>query len=436
MSVYSNVGDDEHHRSGAVQWYIGPESFRGLYFSFHSRIYGESHPYSAREAKLCFEITLFPCGGHRWVAMDYVGPGKENEEVREMMRLRRRRSLLGWMRLTSLSQRKPLTQKEPRDAEETYNDKESPQLSRALTNPMSCGTQQGPSHMDVTLLRTESADHEVSSVEPADEAISRTTSSAPTEFVPSRTTSPITAVGSDWKQPNGLFNEELRPQPVRLALTGSCPPTEHVGLTPGSLTSSSRRGSTIWARIVTFVRSLCAPVSLAMVIAFPIAAIPQLKALFVDVPEASLPPAPDGQPPLAVIIDAATFIGGASVPLGLICLGSALAKLQIPRHQWSTLPLGAIWWLAIGKLVIMPVLGVLIVHGLVKASMIGKEDKLLQFVCMFFSCLPTATTQVFLTQVYSSTGTAEHLSVFLVPQYIITFFSITGMTAYCLSTLF
>ncbi len=63
-----------------------------------------------------------------------------------------------------------------------------------------------------------------------------------------------------------------------------------------------------------------------------------------------MPSAPDGEPPLAFVIDFAEFMGAASVPLGLICLGSALARLDVPRSQWPHLPLGAIFSLAIGRM--------------------------------------------------------------------------------------
>ncbi|KAI5114880.1 hypothetical protein M0805_005575, partial [Coniferiporia weirii] len=146
--------------------------------------------------------------------------------------------------------------------------------------------------------------------------------------------------------------------------------------------------------------------------------------------------APDGQPPLAFILDTATFIGAASVPLGLICLGSALARLNVPRNQWKDLPLGAIAWLAIGKMILMPILGVLITQGLVYGGIIQAEQKVLRFVCIFLSCIPTATTQVFLTQVYSGTGSAETLSAFLIPQYALMFITMTVLSAYTLSLLF
>ena len=50
--------------------------------------------------------------------------------------------------------------------------------------------------------------------------------------------------------------------------------------------------------------------------------------------------------------------------------------------------------------------------------------------------MPTATTQVFMTQVYSGTGEAEALSPFLIPQYALMFVSTTALTAYSLHTLF
>ena len=138
-------------------------------------------------------------------------------------------------------------------------------------------------------------------------------------------------------------------------------------------------------------------------------------------------------------MDAATFAGAGAVPLGLICLGSALARLKMPgwtRAEWRELPVASIGWLAVVKMVITPVLGVLICQGLTTAGVIDREDKVLRFVCIFYSCLPTFTTQVMLTQVYSGTGEAEHLPAYLIPQYALMFLSLTAVTAYTLHILF
>ncbi|KAJ7171110.1 auxin efflux carrier transmembrane protein [Mycena filopes] len=192
----------------------------------------------------------------------------------------------------------------------------------------------------------------------------------------------------------------------------------------------------IWTRFATFVRELCSPASLSIILSFPIALIPPLKGLFVPVPSPHMPSAPDGRPIFSFLFDTTTFIGAASVPLGLICLGSALARLEIPRGRWNRLPVGAILSMAMGRMLLMPVLGVLIAKGLTNAGIISREDKVLQFVCIIFSCLPTGTTQVFVTQVYSGTGSAEHLSAFLIPQYCMMFISMTALIAYSLENLF
>ena len=164
----------------------------------------------------------------------------------------------------------------------------------------------------------------------------------------------------------------------------------------------------------SFLQTLIMPCSVSIILAFIISIIPVLKALFVpDVPGVNMPPAPDGQPPLAVILNTTTFIGGASVPLGLMTLGSALARMEIPGGDLRSLPLGAIGALAIGRLAIMPVLGVLIIRGLTQVGLLDANDNVLRFVCMyviflssslrafqstsscsFMSCLPTGTTQV------------------------------------------
>lgn len=155
-----------------------------------------------------------------------------------------------------------------------------------------------------------------------------------------------------------------------------------------SQSSSSRPGSTsalrhkLSKRIKPFLSSLPLPPSISIIISFTIALVTPLKALFVPIPSSHIPNAPDGQPPLAFIQDAATFIGAASVPLGLMCLGSALARLKVPRNEWGSLPIGAITSLAVAKILITPVLGVLICQGLTMAGVIDPDDKVLRFVCM------------------------------------------------------
>ncbi|KAJ7087905.1 hypothetical protein B0H15DRAFT_1022512 [Mycena belliarum] len=124
--------------------------------------------------------------------------------------------------------------------------------------------------------------------------------------------------------------------------------------------------------------------------------------LFVEIEGTHIHPAPDGQPPLAFLLDATSFIGAASA--------SANGSL--------------------GKMLITPVLGVLFCKGLVHINLISREDKVLQFVLL--TSPPTATTQVFVAQVYSGTGSAEHLSAFLITQYILMLPSMSAPTVYTL----
>jgi hypothetical protein len=189
----------------------------------------------------------------------------------------------------------------------------------------------------------------------------------------------------------------------------STSPTSHDQKNLRTVTSKSK----ILLHTKNFFQSLLNPPSLSILIAIPISVVPALKALFVPVEGVRMPPAPDGQPPLAFIMDIATFLGNAAVPLGLLCLGAAIANIQLPRGNFRALPLGAIFALAILKMLVMPVIGVAITNGLIKGGLIDMDDKVLRFVCVyvlspfrrgteirswistrFFSCLPAATTQV------------------------------------------
>jgi hypothetical protein len=132
----------------------------------------------------------------------------------------------------------------------------------------------------------------------------------------------------------------------------------------------------------SFLIEWLSPRCLGVLIGLVIALISPVKALFTPVPSSHIPNAPDGQPPLAFILDTTVFIGNASVPLGLICLGSALARMRIPRGNYRDLPLGAISSLAIGKLILMPIFGFLVCQGLAHSRIIDPNDKVLRFVCM------------------------------------------------------
>ncbi|KAJ7457178.1 auxin efflux carrier transmembrane protein [Mycena galericulata] len=332
---------------------------------------------------LFYMITFFPLGGHKLIAIDYNGPDVEPETVRAAIR-RKRRALFSMF---------------PRRIVQVLS------FKRTSSEPVAEADERGQNPIATVIVI---AGEEASETKLAMSVYALTTNTPSSDS-------------------RSLSSKEEEP-PILLA------PLELLGdETPTPSPSRPRR---IWRRIWSFGRELCSPASLSIILSFPIALIPPLKGLFVEVPFPHIPSAPDGQPPLSFLFNTATFIGAASVPLGLVCLGSALARLEVPRGRWNHLPVGAILSMAVGRMLVMPVLGVLVAKGLTNAGLISREDKVLQFVCIIFSCLPTGTTQVFVTQVYSGTGSAEHLSAFLIPQYMLMFLSMTGLIAYSLENLF
>ncbi|KAI5476437.1 peroxisomal biogenesis factor 5 [Pseudohyphozyma bogoriensis] len=115
--------------------------------------------------------------------------------------------------------------------------------------------------------------------------------------------------------------------------------------------------------IKSFLLSLVSPPTVTLLTGLVIALVPVLKSLFVLDASSWHPTAPDGTAPLAFIYDTATFVGAASVPLGLLVLGSSMAKMQIPRPI-SKLPLWSIFWMAVLKMAILPLVGFFFVQGL------------------------------------------------------------------------
>jgi hypothetical protein len=173
--------------------------------------------------------------------------------------------------------------------------------------------------------------------------------------------------------------------------------------------------------ILSFLRSLVSPPTIALLSALVIAVVAPLKALFVADPSTTStfhPTAPDGNPPLDVIYTAIAFVGAASVPLGLIVLGASLAKMKLPRPIYR-LPLASIAWMAIFKLILLPILGTLLVGALVRAGWVREDERVLRFVLIYFSACPTATTQIAYTQIFAGEGgedNADLLASYLIAQ--------------------
>lgn len=125
---------------------------------------------------------------------------------------------------------------------------------------------------------------------------------------------------------------------ANLPLSTSAPPL----LRKGSLASLSLKDvpqhasaqKRAFNAVKSIVKHTLTPPTISLVCSIIIGVIPQLRNLFVpaDPSDTSFSPrAPDGLPPLSTIYDAASFIGAASVPLGLIILGASIATIEVPR---------------------------------------------------------------------------------------------------------
>ncbi|KAF7795549.1 hypothetical protein EIP86_006711 [Pleurotus ostreatoroseus] len=155
----------------------------------------------------------------------------------------------------------------------------------------------------------------------------------------------------------------------------------------------------VWSRLLPpmLIRTLrplavvVTPVTVAIAVSLPIALVKQLKALFVDISDQGGPDwkGPDGKPPLAFVIDTASFVGDMAVPLALILLGASFARLRIPRPL-SRLPILAMLAVALMKMAILPVIGVFMVQGMIKGGLIDRDAKAEKFVAMFLSGTPAA----------------------------------------------
>ena len=154
--------------------------------------------------------------------------------------------------------------------------------------------------------------------------------------------------------------------------------------TNGHFSSCHRDNLRVLSRSGQFLKQFFKPAPIVIILAIVIALVNPLKALFI-LPSSNFQPrfrpvAPDGQPPLAFILDMASFAGAAYAPMGLLCLGSAIACLQLRSEE--PLPTGAIAALALAKMVVTPLIGVGITRWFAYLGFIHRDDKVLQFVCM------------------------------------------------------
>lgn len=183
------------------------------------------------------------------------------------------------------------------------------------------------------------------------------------------------------------------------------------------------------------LQNLRAPTSISLLTSIAICMSPPLKALFVTSTFSKhIPNAPDEQPPLSFIIDLVSYVGNASVPLGLLLLGATLARLQVkkmPPGFWKTALL-----ITFTRLVVLPIFGVGVTTGFNNGGWYG-NDKLVRFVSVLEFGLPNATSLVYFTAFYTDPTSDEHLqmdclAICLITQYLILWFTLPFLITFTL----
>ncbi|GAA6025091.1 hypothetical protein JCM8202_001658 [Rhodotorula sphaerocarpa] len=238
----------------------------------------------------------------------------------------------------------------------------------------------------------------------------------------------------------------LEPVPSNLSARLASSPS--AGAAPGDEAGSASSEASYHAKAsVRALRSIqgllrpiyTSPPTMVLLTALVISLVPTLRALFVaPAPGAAFHPvAPDGKPPLAVLYDTAAFVGGASVPTGLIVLGASIAKIRLPRPI-TRLPLTSIIGLALVRLAIMPIVGFFFTKQLVKVGLVEEGNRVLRFVLVLFSCVPTATQQITYQLVFAPAGqesNADLLAAYLLVQYFVWGISSVILTVFSLHSL-
>lgn len=188
-----------------------------------------------------------------------------------------------------------------------------------------------------------------------------------------------------------------------------------------------------WRLFLNTIVNFKAPNSVSLIVSLIIAMSPPLKALFVK-SNFYIPNAPDEMPPLSFLMDLASYVGAASVPLGLLLLGATIARLKVNQMVpgfWKTAVM-----VTAARLIIMPIFGVGFTTGLYKAGWF-EEDKLVRFVSVLEFGLPNATALVYFTAFYTDPNSPEHLqmdclAICLIAQYSILFISLPFLVTFTL----
>ncbi|XP_074278649.1 protein PIN-LIKES 3-like [Silene latifolia] len=150
------------------------------------------------------------------------------------------------------------------------------------------------------------------------------------------------------------------------------------------------------------LKAVLAPSTIAAAVGFFIGMIPPFRKLFFG-----------KNPPLRVVGDATFMIGNAAIPLITLILGANLLK----GLKGSRVKLTIIVGIIVVRYIILPLLGILVLKGAVRAGFVQSHDLLLQFVILLQYALPPALTIGTITQLFGE-GESE-CSVIMLWTYVV-----------------
>lgn len=246
----------------------------------------------------------------------------------------------------------------------------------------------------------------------------------------------ITDVINEYSEFDRLRRNEVRRVVSAVSEIGveSIQSNDVIGTSPESQPQKVSLGRKIIRQFLGTIKNFAAPNSVSLIVSIAIAMAPPLKALFVPSTLVHIPTAPDKLPPLSFVIDITSYVGNASVPLGLLLLGATISRLKIksmPEGFWKTaLAVTAV------RLIILPVFGVGLTTGIHKAGWFG-DDKLVRFVSVLEYGLPSATSLVYFTAFYTDPHSDDHLqmdclAVVCIAQYLILWFTLPFLVTFTL----
>lgn len=185
--------------------------------------------------------------------------------------------------------------------------------------------------------------------------------------------------------------------------------------------------------LVFFLQNFKKPNSIALVVAITIALIPWTKALFVNTGSVTLSNAPDKQPALSFILMYAEYLGYPCVPLGLLLIGSVLARLElgeIPKGFWKSAVCHTVF-----RLALLPIIGTALITRFKNIGWL--TDPMSLFVCTMEFALPSATVQIYLTAGAMRPGDKtctplNCIGLHLVLQYIVLVVSMPIVVCFCI----